>query len=343
MATIRDVATAAGVSTATVSAVVNRSAFVSAALEARVRRAIDATGYRPHALARALKTGSARVLGLVLPDLDAPGAAALAARVAAAARQHGLALLLELSADDPAGETACLERLGGQRVAGLMLMPAGGGADYADQLKHRLDRPAVLLDRAVEGLAADAAGIDHQAAAAAAAAHLLALGHRAIALIAGPPQASTTAAQLAGLRAALAARALAAGPRLVRIVPGRAGHAAAAARALIGGPDAPTAIIAGTAAIALEVLGVLRALDLAVPADLSLLSLEEAAWMAPLGIGAAAAPMAALAESAVALLLARMGDPAGPPQVRLLAARLEPRASTAAPGKKGFTAGTRPI
>lgn len=331
MPTIRDVARAAGVSIATVSAVVNRSAFVSDKLEARVRRAIAATGYRPHALARALKTGSGRVLGLVLPELAAPFIAALAGRLAAHAHERDYQLLLELSQDDPAREAKALERLGAQRAAGVLLMPAWSGAPYAADLRARLGMPVVTIERSVEGFACDSAGVDHEAAAAEAAAHLVALGHRRIALIAGPPQASTTAAQLGGFRAALAFRSVAVQPRLVRVVPGRADHAAATARALLAGADPPTAIVAGSAALALGVLATLGELRLRLPTNLSMLALEDADWMEPHGIGAVAVPVDAIAAAATGLLFARLADPAGAPRREALAGRLDPRASAAPP------------
>jgi LacI family transcriptional regulator len=350
MPTIRDVARAARVSIATVSAVINRSAFVSETLEARVRQAIAVTGYRPHALARALKTGSGRVLGLVLPDLAAPSVATLAAKLAAAAQARDHQVLLEVSEDDPAREAACLERLRAQRTAGVLLMPAGAGPAYAAALKARLGAPAILLERTIDGLDADAAGTDHETAASQAAARLVELGHRRIALIAGPAQASSTAAQLDGFRAALAFRSVAIQPRLARIVPSRADHAAATARALLAGADPPSAIVAGSAAIALGVLATLTELGLRVPMQVSLLCLEDADWMGPHGLGAIAAAPDAIAQAATGLLFARMAAPDAPPRRQTVAPRLDPRASCAPPplaamqlDKKRFTGGARSI
>ncbi|MCC7048093.1 MAG: LacI family DNA-binding transcriptional regulator [Alphaproteobacteria bacterium] len=324
MATIRDVARAARVSIATVSAVVNRSTFVSSALEGRVRTAIGATGYRPDLRARALKSGAARVLGLLARDLAHAGSAALAQAVAAALQARDYALLLEVSRGEPARARACLDRLRDQRVAGLLLVDgmAGGAGAY------RADVPLVQVGGSADE-AVDFVGVDHEAAAAAATAHLAGLGHRRIALLAGPATDPATALQLGAYRSELARLGLAFDPRLVRIGPGRPEHAATSLAALLALATPPSAVVVGDAALASGAVGILAERGLRAPRDLSLLSLEDAAWMAPLGLGAGAAKPDRIAAAAIDQLFARIAQPASPARRVAFVPVLDPRRSCA--------------
>ena len=94
MPTIRDVARLAGVSTATVSATLSGAAFVSEALQVRVREAVERLGYSPDGIARSLKSGSSRLVGLVIPDVTNPFFTKLVHGIEQLARQDGYSLLL---------------------------------------------------------------------------------------------------------------------------------------------------------------------------------------------------------------------------------------------------------
>ncbi|MEJ2655441.1 MAG: LacI family DNA-binding transcriptional regulator, partial [Acidihalobacter sp.] len=98
--TLKDVARVAGVSTATVSHVLNGTKTVAEGTRERVEAAVEALGYRPSQPARTLRTGRHRVLGLLLPDLTNPFFPSLAQAVAETARQLGYGLMLSESGAD---------------------------------------------------------------------------------------------------------------------------------------------------------------------------------------------------------------------------------------------------
>src|SRR5437016_711990 len=104
--TIRDVARLAGVSIATVSAVVNGKNSVSKQMTQRVEDAMRALDYHPHHMARSLKTGRSKVVGMVIPDLTNPFFVELMCGVEETARNAGYSVIFSNSNEDPAQERA---------------------------------------------------------------------------------------------------------------------------------------------------------------------------------------------------------------------------------------------
>ena len=104
MANIYDVASAARVSVATVSAVVNSTAYVSPPLKARVEAAVKRLGYRPNLVARGLATHQSRTLGVIVPNIANPFWPEVVRGVEDEAHRRGYALLLARGVDDPQKE-----------------------------------------------------------------------------------------------------------------------------------------------------------------------------------------------------------------------------------------------
>ncbi|MCC6470718.1 MAG: substrate-binding domain-containing protein, partial [Alphaproteobacteria bacterium] len=159
--------------------------------------------------------------------------------------------------------------------------------------------------------------------------------HRRIALLAGPAAGWTAPLQLAGYRGQLARLGIAFNPRLVRIGPSRPDHAAASLTALLALAEPPGAVIAGDPAMALGAIGAMAEAKLRYPRDLSLLCLEDADWMAPLGLGAASWSPDRIAATAVGLLFERIARPTAPIRRATIAAALDPRRSCARPVAAG--------
>ena len=125
MTTIRDVAKAAGVSIATVSAVINDSAFVSADLKARVLGAIADLRYAPSQLARNLKRGRTQLIALAVADLANPFYSRIVWAAEAAAAAWGYALVVFNSDENPDTEKRVLERIRNIRCDGSVVVPVG--------------------------------------------------------------------------------------------------------------------------------------------------------------------------------------------------------------------------
>jgi LacI family transcriptional regulator len=336
--TIRDVAREAGVSVATVSRVFNRSDAVTAGLRARVLAAAERLGYVAYGAARALASGRSRAIGAIVPTLDNPVFAVCIDALQQRLDAHGFALLVASAGYDAARETREVRLLLERGIDGLMLV----GAEHPDAVWALLRRrgPAVP---AVVTWTSDASatpvpciGFDNGAAARRLVDHLLELGHRRIAMVAGPTAGNDrAAARVGGVRAALAAAGLTlAGPYLCErpyTVPD--GHAAA--RALLSLPDPPTAIVCGNDHLALGALAGARALGLAVPRDLSITGFDDldfAAYAEP-PLTTVRVPAAQMGQRAAEhLIAAAIGTPA--PVGTVLEAPVMLRGSTARPPRQ---------
>lgn len=205
MANIYDVARQASVSVATVSAVINDSAYVSPQLKRRVTAAIKKLGYQPNLLARSLAKQRSHMLGMVVPDIVNPFWPQVVRGAEDRAHAAGYTLLLANTDDDPKKEELYLSLFLANRVDGILLTKAPGALP-AD-LVERFDRagvPLVQVSRLVAGLSeADAVLMDDRDAAYEAVTHLLRLGYRKIAMIGGLGGATPSEERLAGYRQAL--------------------------------------------------------------------------------------------------------------------------------------------
>jgi LacI family transcriptional regulator len=203
VSTIKQVAARAGVSFTTVSHVVNRTRPVSDDARLRVERAIAELGYFPSAVARALKTSQTRILGVIVPNITNPFFAELMRGIEDVCERSHYSVFLCNGDDDRERQGRSLETLLERRVDGVLLAtptgPAAGGATHPSSAPMK----TVVVDRSVAGLEADQVRIDHQAGARLAVEHLLALGHRRIACLAGPSSFAVSRARVAGWRKAL--------------------------------------------------------------------------------------------------------------------------------------------
>jgi LacI family transcriptional regulator len=225
---LRDVARLAGVSTATVSRVLNECGPTSEAVRGKVLRAARELDYHPNGLARGLRSRRTDTIGLVVPDIQNPFFTSLITGVEHEAASRGWNVILGNTDEDLQREESLVRTLVERKIDGLVLCPVGGPHDY---LVRYLERglPVVAVNREVPGLAVPAVTADNRLGAYEAARHLLAKGFQPLALILGSPGLSTTESRLAGCRQAVAECGLDEGALFVRVGHGRttAGHKAA--------------------------------------------------------------------------------------------------------------------
>src|SRR5689334_2490742 len=194
---MRDVAEAAQVSLKTVSRVVNHEAGVRPDTAARVLAAIDALGFRRNEMARALRRQRSHTLGLVIEDVANPFYSAITRAVEERAREAGMLVIAGSSDEDAERERDLLRLLCDRRVDGLIVVPAGRDHRYLlPDLAGGI--PAVFVDRPAGQIEADAILIDNLGGARAATEHLLARGHRRIAMVGDALSTYTTAERVAG-------------------------------------------------------------------------------------------------------------------------------------------------
>jgi LacI family transcriptional regulator len=272
---IRDVARRARVSTATVSRALNRPHSVSTAVRLRVVRAVEELGYVPHAAARALTTRRSQTIGAIIPTIDN----AIFAKGIQALNRHLEArdyhALLATSEYDPEIEERQARNLVMRGADGLIFM----GDSHTRRLRAFLrDRGMPYVNTGVyrrEGNEA-CVGFDNRAAAARAAQHLIELGHRRIAMIAGIRRNNDRATdRVAGVSDALRAQGLALAEDQVLECRYDYTEAGQALRALLARSPRPSAIVCGNDVLALGALFEAQALGVRVPADLSIVGFDD--------------------------------------------------------------------
>ena len=329
--TIRDVAERAGVSTSTVSHVVNETRYVSPAVQARVRQAMDDLGYRPNALARSLRMKRSQTLGMLVPDIANPFFAEIVRAIEDVAFQAGYSVFLCSSEGDLAKERLSTNVLVEKQVDGIVFVTAGASADVVERLVAH-DVPMVLIDRELPGVEADVVLADNLAGGRKATAHLAELGHRRIACITGPSELTLSAQRVIGYRAMLDEFGIVQDDTLV--LRGNFDYESGwqDTQALLALPDRPTAIFACNDLMAIGAMRAVFAAGLRVPEDISVVGFDNTP-MAPYTnppLTTIAQPIGGIGQAAIQMLLARIADKTRPPQRQTLPMHLIVRASTAA-------------
>lgn len=273
--TLSDVAARADVDVSTASRVLRGETGqrVREETRARILAAADALGYRANPVARALRTARTHTIGIAVPQLDNPVFAAAIAGAERVAAARGYALLIShLEATLPATDAyARLAQL--NRVDGLLAATLEEDAPFSEALA-KAGVPFVALNRIVPG--ACSVALDNIAASRVAIDHLVALGHRRIAHLAGRVGGWNGEGRLEGWRAGLIAHGLRPEPELVEHAGYTAAGGAAAMAALLARVGTlPTAVLAATLVSAAGAMRTLRQAGLAVPGDISVVALHD--------------------------------------------------------------------
>ncbi|HEY0777844.1 MAG TPA: LacI family DNA-binding transcriptional regulator [Gemmatirosa sp.] len=342
-ATITDVATRAGVSKATVSAVLNASAPVRSDTRDRVLHAVEFLDYRPGtgmgaAAARAGTRRTVRSIGLLIKEADNPYYASVVTGARAAAAGRGYTLLVASSEGEYASERRAVELLHGKDCDGLLVAPV---LDDEVDLSHlfelkRRNYPFVLLEE-VRGVPASLVDVDNVRGACAAAAHLIALGHTRIAHFAGPNYSTHTHERVNGVRRACSASSVAFTDACV--VPAGA-HLEDGYRAALAffrdhpAGERPTGVTCYNDLIAVGVCRALAELGVRVPDDVSVVGFDDIPLLEylPVPLTSVHVPTFEMGRLATELLIAQAEAAAPPaPQKHFLDAPLIVRASTRPP------------
>lgn len=296
----------------------------------RIAAAMDQLGFQPSHAARWLKSGRTMTLGLVVPDVTNPFFAAVVKGAESVANAAGYSVVLCNTDESPEREHEVLASLRG-RVDGLLLAPARDDAETAESL-IALAIPVVLVDRTLPDPGpTDSVLIDNVAGAAAAARHLIDLGHRRIGLISGPRDTTPGGERHDGFVAACEAAEID-----VIVEPGdfRADGGYQAAMRMFGRADTPTAVMAANNLMTVGLLRALHDLGLRIPAAVSVVGFDDHVLADLLDPPLTVVDRATETQGVVAtrMLLARLGAAAdGAGRTVRLETNLVVRASTAPP------------
>lgn len=320
---IRDVARAAGVSTATVSRALGRGP-VSDALREQVEAAVRATGYRPNLSARRLRSQTTRTIGLIVADIRNPFFTAVSRAVEDAAYQAGMRVILCNTDEDAEREAMYLRLMEEERVTGVIFAPTRATAQAMKA--GGLDFPVVLIDRSGPPGAHDSVVLDNSAASAALVDHLVAQGYGRIGGLFGSTS-STAQERRAGYEAAMARHGLT--PVARACLPNAAAAEEAAARWLAEG-GRPEALIVSNGLMLMGAVRAARRLALPIPGALALAGFDNEPWTELLdpGLTVIEQPVAEIGAQAMSLLFDRLKNPDQPVRKVVLSGRPVLRGST---------------
>ena len=277
MSTIVDVARAAGVSTATVSRVLNEHPGVDPRMAAAVQQAVKDLGYRPSRVARSLRTRRNRVLALVISDVrTGPFFGDVVRGVEDVAYGAGYSLFLCNTDEDPHKEASYIELAAAEAVAGVILTPSGPRTDLSPLADFGI--PVVLADRTLAGQQADSVVVDNIAGAYEAVRHLLAGGYQRVACITGPLGVTTGYQRHAGYVKALSDAGVALDEALIKVSDFREAGGRLAMEELLGLSPRPDAVFVTNHPMTVGVLQAIAQAKVVIPTDLAVVSFDDMPW-----------------------------------------------------------------
>jgi len=330
--TLRDVAEAVGVHPSTVSRVLNprTRGMVTADIAKRVTEAAARLGYSPNPFALSLKTNRSFLVGVLVPDLVNPIFPPIIRGIEAVLDGAGYTAIIANSDNQLERERLILEKMNARQVDGLILATAHRNDALIDQcIAQRV--PLVLINRTVEGAAVHAVVNDDRGAMRLPVDHVVGLGHRLIAHLAGPQGLTTGQRRLLGFRDAMKANGLKADPKLIAECAAFAeDEGLRAARALLKGHTPFTAIVAANDRLALGAYDALAERGLHCPRDISITGFNDMPLVDKVSppLTTVRIPLYDMGAEAARMLLAQLNPGKSPPRTVELEPALVVRGST---------------
>lgn|SRR5262245_39715736 len=273
---IKDVAEQAGVSTATVSHVINNTRFVTQPTRERVLRAIENCNYYPNVHARSLASGRSHTVGLLVSDISNPFFPELVKSIEVAASERGYDTILASSNYDAARTSDYVRRMVGRRVAGVLLMTSEVDQQLIDELID-LEVPAVFYNLEPTHGRISNVIVDCEVGIDEAMSHLVSLGHRRIAHLAGPLSTRAGNQRLDAFRRSIS-RYITDWTPVIYEGDFRVDGGRRAATEMLARGALPTAVIAANDMMALGLMKEFRSAGLSIPRDISVIGFDDIAF-----------------------------------------------------------------
>lgn len=274
MATIRDIATLAKVSIATVSAVINSSAYVSPPLKRRVTKALKELDYFPNEIARSLRIKRTKSLGVVIPDITNPFFTSVVRGIEDVANKFGYTVILCNSDEDHGKEKLYINMLRSKHIDGLLLAAAGIDIKYPENPKF----PIIYINRIPLNPNVDSVIVNNFRGAYEATRYLIQLGHTRIAMVSGIPGLFTTIERLRGYKEAMVSAGLPVVKGFLKQGDGRLASGYEKGKELLKLEKKPTAIFVTNNLMTLGVMKAIDELHLLCPEDVSIVGFDEVEW-----------------------------------------------------------------
>ena len=311
--TIKDVARYAGVSTATVSRVINNDPNVKPQNAEKVREAIKACNFVPNFVARNLKSARSNTIGLVVSDISNPYFTAMAKVIESCLRERGYDMLICSTDEDQAKEVGYLDRFMSNRVDGIILNTTGKNNEFIIELSKKL--PIVLIERQISSpdFHGDYVGANNANSIYSMTQFLLRIGHRRIGFLNSELSVSTGIERMEGFTRAMQDAHIKVSKEYHYLHESRyfsyeGGYEGA--EWMMAQAQPPTALIAANNTLALGALSYLRNSNIRVPEDISFMCYGELQNSALLYIDPSYSTLSpnTRGERAARFLLDRMGN-----------------------------------
>ncbi len=313
---IKDVARLAGVSSATVSRVLSNKPHVRDEVKNRVLAAIDELGYEPNRVARSLRVQRSSIIGLIISDIQNSFFNTVVRAIEDSFYEHGYAVFLCNSDEDPEKERMYLNLLKAERVAGVILTPTSKAAETLKGLAQ-VDIPVVVIDRLVAELELDTVTTNNQESAYQLVKHLVKQGHKRIATVLPDLSIATGLERFEGYKQALKEAEIPLDHDLIKTGKPFTSDGYSLTKELL--KENPSALFSATKLMTLGVLRAIQEQGLSIPEDITLAVFDKLDWMPyQPQMSFAEQPSYDLGKQAAHLLLERFKMPERPAQKQIL-------------------------
>jgi LacI family transcriptional regulator, fructose operon transcriptional repressor len=329
MASIKDVATQAGVSIATVSRVLSNRPNVRPEVRQQVLRVVEELGYRPNRIASSLRKQQSHTIGVLVSDIRNPFFTAITRAIEDLANTQEMSVFLCNTDEDPDKELLYLNTLLDENVAGIIWSPTQENATAYDFLWSS-GTPVVTIDRRIIGASVDCVLSDNVQSAYMLTIHLLENGYRRISAVFGLQNSTTGRERLQGYKLALSEYDIRFDQSLVAYVYPRETEAEEFLNRLLGSKHNPDAILTGNSRLTIGALNALKTAHMRFPDDIALCGFDETPWTPHVGNGITviSQPTYEMGQTAADLLFQRINNATRPTREVILKGKLLKRDST---------------
>jgi DNA-binding LacI/PurR family transcriptional regulator len=333
--TLFDLARELNVSISTISRALSRPEIVAPATREKVLAAVSEFGFRPNRIARSLRTQETETIGIIVPDITNSFFGEIVKAVGDVAKARDYTVIICNADEDPVDEGHAIDVLRAGQVSGIINCSVGAPIDLWRVLTQT-GMPLVELDRRSGLKSIDTVIFDDEKAAAIATHHLIKLGHRRIATIAGPQRLNNAHARLTGFQKALRKSSVPLPAEFVEVGDFGEESGYMTMNRLIALKNRPTAIFIANSKMTVGAMGALRERQVKIPEDISVIGYYDARWArytAP-PLTMVDHPAEAMGRCAAQLMFERLESRKEPqkPRVIIFAPKLIVRNSTAAIG-----------
>ncbi|MFQ6052287.1 MAG: LacI family DNA-binding transcriptional regulator [Candidatus Hydrothermarchaeota archaeon] len=278
MVTIKDVAKLAGVSTTTVSYVVNKTRFVSEKTRAKVLEVINELDYHPNIVARSLRSRKTGTVGLIICDLVNPFFAEVLQGIEAYLGKKRYSLIVTNTDYNIDKEKKSAEMLYSKKTDGVIIVPGGDNNEHVKFLIEQ-NTPVVLLDKRVQGINTDVVLVNNIEGSKQLVEHLINLGHERIGIIMGPLNSTTGKERLEGYLKALREHSMPEDKNLIKIGDFKKQSGYLLTLEFLSLASPPTVIFACNNLMALGAMDALREKKIRIPEEIGLVIFDDLPWL----------------------------------------------------------------